>query len=140
MFGRSELGGVAGSTKWQSPRWAISATALYHDGGSLKRFHRRALLDSGAIREGVAVASFLSTVPELMDAGLRGARLPRARALALRLGAIAAFLSLWSLLSGAVVMFKLFNPIFLPGPWLVLGNVLDMAVRGQLWVHLAATL
>ena len=51
-----------------------------------------------------------------------------------------AFLALWSLLSGAVVVLKLFNPIFLPGPWLVLGNVLDMAVRGQLWIHLAATL
>lgn len=86
------------------------------------------------------MASFLSTVPELMDAGLRGAPLPRGRALALRLGAIAAFLALWSLLSGAVVVFQLFNPIFLPGPWLVLGNVLEMAVRGQLWVHLAATL
>jgi ABC-type nitrate/sulfonate/bicarbonate transport system permease component len=39
-----------------------------------------------------------------------------------------------------VVVFQLFNPIFLPGPWLVLGNVLEMAVRGQLWVHMAATL
>ncbi len=86
------------------------------------------------------MASFLSSVSELMDAGLRGSRPPRGRALALRLGAIAAFLALWSLLSGAVVVLKLFNPIFLPGPWLVLGNVLDMAVRGQLWIHLAATL
>ncbi|MGH7305017.1 MAG: ABC transporter permease [Candidatus Rokuibacteriota bacterium] len=86
------------------------------------------------------MASFLSSVPELMDAGLRGSRLPRGRALALRLGAVAAFLTLWSLLSGAVVVLKLFNPIFLPGPWLVLGNLLDMAVRGQLWIHLAATL
>jgi ABC-type nitrate/sulfonate/bicarbonate transport system permease component len=86
------------------------------------------------------VASFLSSVPELMDVGLRGSRLPRGRALALRLGAITAFLALWSILSGAVVVLKLFNPIFLPGPWLVLGNVLDMAVRGQLWIHLAATL
>jgi ABC-type nitrate/sulfonate/bicarbonate transport system permease component len=86
------------------------------------------------------VASFLSSLPELMDAGLRGSRLPRGRALALRLGAIAAFLALWSLLSGAVVVLKLFNPIFLPGPWLVLGNLLDMAVRGSLWIHLAATL
>ena len=86
------------------------------------------------------MASFVSTVPELMDAGLRGARLPPGRAVALRLCAIAAFLALWSLLSGAVVVFQLFNPIFLPGPWLVLGNVLEMAVRGQLWVHLAATL
>jgi len=86
------------------------------------------------------VAQFLSSVPELMDAGLRGSRPPRGRALALRLAAIVAFLVLWSLLSGAVVVLKLFNPIFLPGPWLVLGSVLDMAVRGPLWIHLAATL
>ena len=83
---------------------------------------------------------FLSSVPELMDAGLRGSRLPRGRARALRVAAIVAFLALWSLLSGAVVVLKLFNPIFLPGPWLVLGSVLDMAVRGTLWIHLAATL
>lgn len=83
---------------------------------------------------------FLSSVPELMDAGLRGSRLPRGRALVLRVAAIVAFLALWSLLSGAVVVLKLFNPIFLPGPWLVLGSVLDMAVRGTLWIHLAATL
>jgi len=86
------------------------------------------------------VASFLSSVPELMDAGLRGSRLPRGRALALRLGAIAAFLAFWSLLSGAVMMLTLFTSIFLAGPWLLLGNVLDMAIRGQLWIHLAATL
>src|SRR5438876_9404170 len=70
-----------------------------------------------------------------MDAGLRGTRLPRGRALALRLGAIAAFLALWSLLSGAVVVLERFSPISLPGPWLVLGNVLDMALRGPLWIH-----
>src|SRR2546428_11841255 len=75
-----------------------------------------------------------------MDAGLRGSQPPRGRALTLRLAAIGAFLALWSLLSGAVVVLKLFNPIFLPGPWLVLGSVLDMAVRGPLWIHLAATL
>ncbi|HYS15456.1 MAG TPA: ABC transporter permease [Candidatus Binatia bacterium] len=86
------------------------------------------------------MAQFLSSVPELMDAGLRGSRLPRGRALALRLGAVAAFLALWSLLSGAVVVLRLFNPIFLPGPWLVFGSLLDMAARGQLWIHLAATL
>jgi ABC-type nitrate/sulfonate/bicarbonate transport system permease component len=86
------------------------------------------------------VTRFLSSVPELMDAGLRGTRLPRGRALALRVAAIVAFLALWSLLSGAVVVLKLFNPIFLPGPWLVLGSILDMTVRGTLWIHLAATL
>jgi ABC-type nitrate/sulfonate/bicarbonate transport system permease component len=86
------------------------------------------------------VARFLSSVPELMDAGLRGSPLRRGRAVVLRLGAVAAFLALWSLVSGAVVVWRLFNPIFLPGPWLVLGNVLDMAARGSLWIHLAATL
>src|SRR2546428_7271450 len=75
-----------------------------------------------------------------MDVCLRGARLARGDALALRVAAIVAFLALWVLLSGAVVVLKLFNPIFLPGPWLVLGSILDMTVRGTLWIHLAATL
>jgi ABC-type nitrate/sulfonate/bicarbonate transport system permease component len=86
------------------------------------------------------VASFLSSVPELMDAGLRGAPLPRRRALALKLGAIGAFLALWSLLAGAVALLRLFNPIFLPGPWLVLESLAELAATGALWVHLAATL
>jgi ABC-type nitrate/sulfonate/bicarbonate transport system permease component len=86
------------------------------------------------------VARFMSSVPELMDTGLRGAPLPRGRSVALRLGVVAGFLVVWSLASGTVVVWQLFNPIFLPGPWLVLGNVLDMAARGSLWIHLAATL
>src|SRR2546428_369561 len=74
-----------------------------------------------------------------MDAGLRGSQPPRGRALTLRLAAIGAFLALWSLLSGAVVVLKLFNPIFLPGPWLVLGSVLDMAGPGPLLIHPVAS-
>ena len=86
------------------------------------------------------MASFLSSVPELMDAGLRGPRLPRGRALTLQLAAVAAFLALWSLLAGLVVLLELFNPIFLPGPWLVLGALVELATKGQLWIHLGATL
>ena len=86
------------------------------------------------------MGSFLSSVPELMDAGLRGPRLPRGRALTLQLGAVAAFLVLWSLLAGVVVLLELFNPIFLPGPWLVLGALAELAAKGQLWIHLTATL
>ena len=86
------------------------------------------------------MGSFLSSVPELMDAGLRGPRLPRGRALTLQLGAVAAFLALWSLLAGVVVLLELFNPIFLPGPWLVLGALAELAAKGQLWIHLTATL
>jgi ABC-type nitrate/sulfonate/bicarbonate transport system permease component len=86
------------------------------------------------------VGSFISGVPELMEWGLRGPALPSSRALKLRIGAIVTFLLLWSLVSGAVVVLKLFNPIFLPGPWVVIGTVVEMAVKGQLWVHLGATL
>ena len=42
--------------------------------------------------------------------------------------------------TGLVVLLKLLNPIFLAGPWLVLGKVLELAVSGQLWVHVWATL
>jgi len=58
----------------------------------------------------------------------------------LRGGSVVLFLALWSLASGLVVALQLFNPIFLPGPWLVLGNVAKLALGGQLWGHIGATL
>src|SRR5262245_27793089 len=82
---------------------------------------------------------FLSSLTELMQWGLRGAALPRQRTLALRAGAVLAFLLLWSVASGLVVLFKLFNPIFLAGPWMVLGKIVELAVSGQLWGHVWAT-
>jgi sulfonate transport system permease protein len=75
-----------------------------------------------------------------MEWGLRGPALPRRRALRLRLYSVVGFLAIWSLASGIVVLLKLFNPIFLPGPWLVIGNVVELAGKGQLWTHLWATL
>lgn len=86
------------------------------------------------------MGSFISGVPDLMEWGLRGPTLPAKRALKLRLGAVAGFLALWSLVSGAVVLLKLFNPIFLPGPWVVIGKVVEMGVKGQLWAHVGATM
>ena len=86
------------------------------------------------------MASFVSNVSTLVESGLRGPALTPRRALAFRLGAVVAFLGLWSVLSGLVVAFELFNPIFLPGPWLVLGSLGELAAKGQLWSHVAATL
>jgi ABC-type nitrate/sulfonate/bicarbonate transport system permease component len=84
--------------------------------------------------------TLLSSMPELMEWGLRGPALPRARALRLRLLAVIGFLALWSLVSGAVIVLRLFNPIFLPGPWVVAGALVTMAAKGELWPHIAATL
>jgi ABC-type nitrate/sulfonate/bicarbonate transport system permease component len=86
------------------------------------------------------MASFVSNVSTLVESGLRGPALTRQRALGLRLGAVAAFLALWSLLAGLVVVLQLFNPIFLPGPWLVVGSLVELAAKGELWVHVRATL
>jgi ABC-type nitrate/sulfonate/bicarbonate transport system permease component len=86
------------------------------------------------------MASFVSNVSTLVESGLRGPALARRRALSLRLGAVAAFLALWSLLAGLVVVLQLFNPIFLPGPWLVVGSLVELAAKGELWVHVRATL
>jgi NitT/TauT family transport system permease protein len=86
------------------------------------------------------MASFVSNVSTLVESGLRGPALTSRRALALRAAALVGFLGVWSLLAGAVVVLKLFNPIFLPGPWLVVGSLVDLAARGQLWIHVAATL
>ena len=80
------------------------------------------------------------TVPELMESGLRGSVPAPARAWRLRMFAIVGFLALWSLASGVVVVFGLFNPIFLPGPWLVIGNIVEIAQKGHLWPHIKATL
>ena len=82
----------------------------------------------------------MSTVTDLVQWGLRGASIPRRRALALRAGAVVAFLALWSLASGVVVLLELFNPLFLAGPWLVLGKVAQLALNGSLWGHVGATL
>lgn len=84
--------------------------------------------------------SFLSSVPELMEWGLRGPAIPPARARRLKLLAVAGFVALWSVVAGAVVVFGLFNPLFLPAPWVVLGSLVSLAGKGQLWGHVAATL
>jgi ABC-type nitrate/sulfonate/bicarbonate transport system permease component len=83
---------------------------------------------------------FLSNETEMMQWGLRGPILPRRRALALQAGAVVTFLAVWSVVSGVVVVLQLFNPIFLPGPWMVFGKIVQLAAGGQLWGHVAATL
>ena len=88
----------------------------------------------------MSAGSLFSTVPELMEWGLRGPALSRRRAAALKLTAILGFLALWSLVSAAVVVAKLFNPIFLPGPWMIAGSLVTLAAKGQLWGHVVATL
>jgi ABC-type nitrate/sulfonate/bicarbonate transport system permease component len=85
-------------------------------------------------------ASALSTVSGLTQWGLRGAPVPARRAFVLRVGAVLAFAALWSVAAGAVILLKLFNPIFLAGPWLVFGTLWHFARDGQLWSHVAATL
>jgi ABC-type nitrate/sulfonate/bicarbonate transport system permease component len=89
---------------------------------------------SGRVR-----ASTLSAVSDLMQWGLRGAPPPARRALGLRVGAVFAFVALWSGAAGAVSLLKLFNPIFLAGPWLVFGTLWQFARDGQLWSHVVAT-
>jgi ABC-type nitrate/sulfonate/bicarbonate transport system permease component len=88
----------------------------------------------------VAASSFFLSVPQLMEQGLRGPALPRRRAWRLRLAALAGFIAIWSGAAGLVVALDLFNPLFLPGPWLVVGEVVELAMKGALWTHVAATL
>src|SRR2546429_9627819 len=82
---------------------------------------------------------FVNTVTDLVEWGLHGAPLPRGRAWVLRAGAVVAFLLVWSLASGLVVLGNLFNPIFLAGPWLVLGKVAELPATGPLWGPLPPT-
>ncbi|MGH7331996.1 MAG: ABC transporter permease [Candidatus Rokuibacteriota bacterium] len=88
----------------------------------------------------MAPPRLLTSVAEMMEWGMRGPALSPARALAVRLGAVAAFLAFWSLVAGVVELGKLFNPIFLPGPWVVVGKVVSLGAAGELWSHVSATL
>jgi ABC-type nitrate/sulfonate/bicarbonate transport system permease component len=82
----------------------------------------------------------LTSVAEMMEWGMLGPAASRRRAAAVRLGSVAAFMGVWALAAGIVEVGRLFNPIFLPGPWVVVGNVLGLAADGQLWEHVRATL
>ena len=82
----------------------------------------------------------LSSVSEMMEWGLRGAPATRRAALGWRVSSLVAFLGLWSLAGGLVEATRPFNPLFLPAPWVVIGALVELARRGQLWVHVAATL
>ncbi len=82
----------------------------------------------------------LSGVADLMEWGVRGASRTHRVALAWRVGALAAFVALWSLAGGIVEATRPFNPLFLPAPWIVVGALVDLARKGQLWIHVVATL
>ena len=85
-------------------------------------------------------AVFLTSVPSMMEWGLHGEPVSRPRALRWRLAALLAFFALWSLAGGVVQVTRPFNPLFLPAPWVVLGAIVELAAKGQLWGHVAATL
>jgi ABC-type nitrate/sulfonate/bicarbonate transport system permease component len=88
----------------------------------------------------MASGSLLSTVPELMEWGLRGPALSGRRAWRLKVIAVVGFLALWSAVSGLIVLLKVFNPIFFPGPWVVVGALISLAAKGQLAGHVGATM
>jgi len=82
----------------------------------------------------------LSSVSDMMEWGLRGAPAAPRAALSWRLLSLAVFLALWSLAGGLVELTRPFNPLFLPAPWVVIGSLVELARKGQLWIHVAATL
>ena len=88
----------------------------------------------------MASGSIFSSVPEMMEWGLRGPSISRGRAVTLRIVAILGFFAVWSVASGIVVAAELFNPIFLPGPWVVLATLGKFASRGELTAHVRWTL
>jgi ABC-type nitrate/sulfonate/bicarbonate transport system permease component len=82
----------------------------------------------------------LSSVSEMMEWGVRGAPATRRTAVSWRVISLLAFVALWSLAGGLVELTRPFNPLFLPAPWVVIGALLDLARKGQLWLHVGATL
>src|SRR5262245_33514026 len=88
----------------------------------------------------MASRTLLTSVRDMMEWGMRGPALPRGRAFTVRLASLAAFLALWSLAAGVVAIGKPFNPIFFPGPWVVIGKIVKLGMDGQLGTHVGATL
>jgi len=82
----------------------------------------------------------LSSVSEMMEWGVRGAPATRRAAVSWRVISLVAFLALWSLAGGLVELTRPFNPLFLPAPWVVIGALLELARKGELWMHVGATL
>jgi ABC-type nitrate/sulfonate/bicarbonate transport system permease component len=82
----------------------------------------------------------LSSVSEMMEWGVRGAPATRRAAVSWRVISLVMFLALWSLAGGIVEATRPFNPLFLPAPWVVIGALLELGRKGQLWIHVAATL
>ena len=82
----------------------------------------------------------LSSVSDMMEWGVRGAPSTRRASLSWRVASVLAFVLLWSLAGGLVEATRPFNPLFLPAPWVVIGALLELARKGQLWIHVAATL
>jgi ABC-type nitrate/sulfonate/bicarbonate transport system permease component len=82
----------------------------------------------------------LSSVSDMMEWGLHGASRGRRDALSWRLSALLAFVALWSVAGWLVEATRPFNPLFLPAPWVVIGSLVDLARKGQLWLHVVATL
>jgi ABC-type nitrate/sulfonate/bicarbonate transport system permease component len=82
----------------------------------------------------------LSSVSDMMEWGLHGASRARRDALSWRLSALLAFVALWSLAGWIVEATRPFNPLFLPAPWVVIGALVDLARKGQLGLHVLATL
>lgn len=65
----------------------------------------------------------------------------RSVVLARRIGSIVLFFGLWYAASlGNAHVFKFFNPIMLPPPDVVLKTGIAMAVSGDLWLHIGASL
>ena len=82
----------------------------------------------------------LSSVSDMMEWGLHGASRGRRDALSWRLSALLAFVAVWSLAGWLVEATRPFNPLFLPAPWVVIGALVDLARKGQLGLHVLATL
>jgi ABC-type nitrate/sulfonate/bicarbonate transport system permease component len=85
-------------------------------------------------------AVLLSSVSEMMEWGVRGAPATRRAAVSWRVTSLVGFVVLWSVAGGLVELTRPFNPLFLPAPWVVIGALVELARKGQLWMHVGATL
>src|SRR2546429_161408 len=87
-----------------------------------------------------SVAAFAPDTPPLTGASRKCTPRWVARGSILRGVEGSTLLRSMRIIPGLVEARRPFNPLFLPAPWVVIGALLELARKGQLWVHVAATL
>ncbi len=84
--------------------------------------------------------TFLISLPDMVEHGLQGERLTPRSALLYKGTVLLGFCVLWALAAWLVQLSHLFNPVFLPAPWVVVSYLVDTTLNRQMETHILTTI